>query len=105
MFEIARAVGLAAPVGAKLEVLAHGQVGKNVPALGHVDQPAVDDRLRAKALLFPVPLKAMLPDQAGTSPESTEENVVLPTPLDPSSATISPSRMSRSTPRNTSTAP
>ncbi len=44
------AVAAGAAVGAEIKVLAYRHVGKDAPALGHVDQPTRHDRLRLLAL-------------------------------------------------------
>src|SRR5437016_2881876 len=49
--------------------------------------------------------KRTLPARAFSRPDTTESSVDLPAPLEPMSATISPSRMSRLTSQRTCTAP
>ena len=66
------AVGLAtrpaAAIGAEIEILAHGHVGENAPALRYVDEAARDDRRRPLALDRGIRKSdgaAPWPDQAG----------------------------------------
>src|SRR5229473_2866325 len=51
------------------------------------------------------PSKVMRPERGRSRPLSVERSVVLPAPFDPTSATISPARISRSTSHSTWTSP
>jgi hypothetical protein len=71
-FEIARAVLLAAPIGAELEVVPHREIGKHAPPLGHLDQPRLDDAGRARA----ADLAAVEADRAAERPVEAADVVV-----------------------------
>jgi hypothetical protein len=51
------------------------------------------------------PAKRIAPERARTTPEMARLSVDLPTPFEPSTATISPGSTFRSTPQSTSPSP
>jgi hypothetical protein len=94
----------APPVGAEVEVLAHGHAREAVPALGRERDPAVDDLVRrhARDVLAVERDRAAL---AGVRPEIERSVVDLPAPLEPISVTTSPSSTVSETPLSASIAP
>ena len=94
-----------AAIAAEIEVLAHAHVGKDAAAFRHVDQAARHDRGRARALDRRAAAKRIAPRHGRSTPEIARLSVDLPTPFEPSTATISPSFTARSMPRRISVAP
>ena len=86
------------------QVLAHRQGGEDAAPLGHEGDAAARDRFRRRPGNIPR-LQENRPRRSATRPMSVRISVVLPMPLRPSSATVSPWTTDRSTPCRTWLAP
>ena len=102
---VLRAARAGAPVAAEIEILAHREIGEDAPALRHMDKSARDDRGRLLTRRRRRRRSGSRRACARTMPERVRLSVDLPTPLEPSTATISPGSTVRSMPRNTSVSP
>ena len=84
----------AAVVGERDEVLAHRQVGEDLPALGHERDAACARCGPADGRSMRSPRNVIAPPRAGVRPRIERTVVVLPMPLRPSSVATSPARIS-----------
>jgi hypothetical protein len=94
-------------VGAEQQVLLDGELGKEPAALGHqrdAELTISSVELRVRSTRVPSS-RAHLAGLGLTMPMMHLISVLLPLPLVPSSATVSPSRTSIDTPCSTRTAP
>ena len=105
-----RAIAARAPWAERAEqqVLGHRQLREQPAAFGHEGDPEIDDRLGRLADQF-VPRAVDLGDDAAaagrTMPITHFSSVLLPLPLVPSSATVSPAPTDSDTSCSTRTAP
>jgi len=71
------------------EIFRHGHFGKDAAALRHLGYPEGNDFV-APSVWMGCPKKTISPERGGTIPEMDIKVVLLPAPLAPISATISP---------------
>ena len=88
-------------VGHHPEVLAHGEVGEDAPALGDQAQPAAGQIVGRGAVDPATGDQHVARRCGGCRPAATRSVVVLPAPFGPSTATTEPAGTGRSTPCST----
>ena len=90
---------------AQLQIFEHRHARENVTAFGNQRDAASDDLIGWQILKYPHPSKITLPSGAFGWAQIVIIKVVLPAPLAPINATISPLPTSRLTPRRASMTP
>ena len=101
LFERPRIDGAEPVAGGGDQILAHGQIGKYLATLGHEADAQLRNPERRKLADFALPAKRIAPARAGVSPMMDRMVVVLPMPLRPIRATISPERTFSDMPNST----
>ena len=95
-FTIPRTERAPPPISTEIEIVAHAHVWENPPAFRNMDKTARNDAAGGSPP-WP-PQEADRAPPAPTTPEMARLSVDLPAPFEPSTATISPGRQSRSMP-------
>ena len=100
------AAALGVEAGAHRQVLLDGEVAEHAVAAGELhDARGTWPAARATTYVMFWPLSRTTPRSGTASPLITRSAVDFPAPLVPSSATVSPFRTSKSTPKSTCTGP
>jgi len=94
-----------APIGAEVEIFANGQIREDPPAFRYMDQATRRRSWTGAGARSRRQRKRMGTWEARMTPEMVRLSVDFPVPLEPSTATISPSPTVRSIPRRISVEP